>query len=380
MMSFAAWGNALYRGDKSYGFIQRRKLWFSIGLGLILASVALLGIRGINPSIEFSGGSQFSVVNTTVTDQQRAYDVMAKFGAKAESVRVSQLGTSGIRVQTAQVDPNQTREIASALAQSYEVGEQDVDATNIGPSWGGEVTRKATNSLVIFLVLVGLMMAIYFKSWEMSVAALFALFHDIFLTAGFFALVQVEVSPATVIGFLTILAYSLYDTVVVFDRVRELTSSVTAQSRYTFAELVNLAVNQTLVRSINTSVVALLPVGAILFLGSLLLGAGTLTDISLALFVGMIAGTLSSILIAPSMLVLLRLRSQKIRNHTERVETLRAQKAAPEDGAGAADSGKLETELAGVGAKNAPRVQPPTRGRHLGQAAQPQRKNRKKKR
>ncbi len=380
MMSFAAWGNALYRGDKSYGFIQRRKLWISIGLGLILASVALLGIRGINPSIEFSGGSQFSVVNTTVTDQQRAYDVMAKFGAKAESVRVSQLGTSGIRVQTAQVDPNQTREIASALAQSYEVGEQDVDATNIGPSWGGEVTRKATNSLVIFLVLVGLMMAIYFKSWEMSVAALFALFHDIFLTAGFFALVQVEVSPATVIGFLTILAYSLYDTVVVFDRVRELTSSVTAQSRYTFAELVNLAVNQTLVRSINTSVVALLPVGAILFLGSLLLGAGTLTDISLALFVGMIAGTLSSILIAPSMLVLLRLRSQKIRNHTERVETLRAQKAAPEDGAAAADSGKLETELAGVGAKNAPRVQPPTRGRHLGQAAQPQRKNRKKKR
>lgn len=380
MMSFAAWGNALYRGDKSYGFIQRRKLWISIGLGLILASVALLGIRGINPSIEFSGGSQFSVVNTTVTDQQRAYDVMAKFGAKAESVRVSQLGTSGIRVQTAQVDPNQTREIASALAQSYEVGEQDVDATNIGPSWGGEVTRKATNSLVIFLVLVGLMMAIYFKSWEMSVAALFALFHDIFLTAGFFALVQVEVSPATVIGFLTILAYSLYDTVVVFDRVRELTSSVTAQSRYTFAELVNLAVNQTLVRSINTSVVALLPVGAILFLGSLLLGAGTLTDISLALFVGMIAGTLSSILIAPSMLVLLRLRSQKIRNHTERVETLRAQKAAPEDGAAAADSGMAETELAGVGAKNAPRVQPPTRGRHLGQAAQPQRKNRKKKR
>ena len=380
MMSFAAWGNALYRGDKSYGFIQRRKLWISIGLGLILASVALLGIRGINPSIEFSGGSQFSVVNTTVTDQQRAYDVMAKFGAKAESVRVSQLGTSGIRVQTAQVDPDQTREIASALAQSYEVGEQDVDATNIGPSWGGEVTRKATNSLVIFLVLVGLMMAIYFKSWEMSVAALFALFHDIFLTAGFFALVQVEVSPATVIGFLTILAYSLYDTVVVFDRVRELTSSVTAQSRYTFAELVNLAVNQTLVRSINTSVVALLPVGAILFLGSLLLGAGTLTDISLALFVGMIAGTLSSILIAPSMLVLLRLRSQKIRNHTERVETLRAQKAAPDHGAAAADSGKAETELAGVGVKNAPRVQPPTRGRHLGQAAQPQRKNRKKKR
>lgn len=379
-MSFAAWGNALYRGDKSYGFIPRRKLWISIGLGLILASVALLGIRGINPSIEFSGGSQFSVVNTTITDQQRAYDVMAKYGAKAESVRVSQLGTSGIRVQTAQVDPDQTREIATALAHSYEVGEQDVDATNIGPSWGGEVTRKAVNSLVIFLVLVGLMMAIYFKSWEMSVAALFALFHDIFLTAGFFSLVQVEVSPATVIGFLTILAYSLYDTVVVFDRVRELTSAVTAQARYTFAELVNLSVNQTLVRSINTSVVALLPVGAILFLGSLLLGAGTLTDISLALFVGMIAGTLSSILIAPSMLVLLRQRSHKIRKHTERVESLRAGKPAAERTEAGFDTGKVEEELESVGAKNAPRVQPLSRGRHLGQAAQPQRKNRKKKR
>lgn len=378
-MSFAAWGNALYRGDKSYGFIPRRKLWISIGLSLIVLSIALLGIRGINPSIEFSGGSQFSVVNTSITDQQRAYKVMANYGANGEAVRVSQLGSSGIRVQTAQVDPAQTREIASALAKAYQVSDKDVDATNIGPSWGGEVTRKAANSLVIFLVLVGLMMAIYFKSWEMSVSALFALFHDIFLTAGFFALVQVEVSPATVIGFLTILAYSLYDTVVVFDRVRELTASVTAQARYTYAELVNLAVNQTLVRSINTSVVALLPVGAILFLGSLLLGAGTLTDISLALFVGMIAGTLSSLLVAPSMLVFLRMRSQKIRKHSERVESLRAGKEPAPAGAGKTDDGKVEAEAKKPGETSAPRVHVATPGRHLGQAAQPQRKNRKKK-
>ncbi|MDO5721199.1 MAG: protein translocase subunit SecF [Actinomycetaceae bacterium] len=394
MMSFAAWGNALYHGEKSYGFIERRKLWISVGLGLIVLAMALVGIRGINPSIEFSGGSQFSVVNTTITDQQRAYDVMSKFGASNDTVRVSQLGTSGIRVQTAQVDPNETRDISNALAQAYEVESQDVDATNIGPSWGGEVTRKAANSLVIFLVLVGLMMTIYFKSWEMSVAALFALFHDIFLTAGFFALVQVEVSPATVIGFLTILAYSLYDTVVVFDRVRELTSSVTAQARYTFGELVNLAVNQTLVRSINTSVVALLPVGAILFLGSILLGAGTLTDISLALFVGMIAGTLSSILIAPSMLVVLRNRSKKISAHTARVLSQRegktqtsADKKHERKGGKVKGAGnRKEPALADTAktkktdTETSIRVQNPTPGRHLGQAAQPRRKNRKKKR
>lgn len=380
MMSFAAWGNALYRGEKSYPIIHKRRIWISVGVTLIVLAIAALGIRGINPSIEFSGGSQFSIVSITDNSSEPAYQVMKNHSVPAESVRVSQLGANGLRVQSAQVDPSDTRQIAQDLADAYKVEASNVDATNIGPSWGGEVTRKAANSLVIFLVLVGLLMAVYFKSWQMSFSALFALFHDIFITAGFFALTQVEVSPATVIGFLTILAYSLYDTVVVFDRVRELTASYTAQSRYTYAELVNLAVNQTLVRSINTSIVALLPVGAILFLGALLLGAGTLTDISLALFVGMIAGTLSSIFIAPSMLVLLQGRSAKSKQHTERVRASRNRGSAhldTEDAATRAGSHTAKDADLDDSLQTVPVMKP---GRHLGQAAQPQRKKRKKNR
>ncbi len=371
MMSFAQWGNALYSGKKSYPLIERRAWWLSIGVGLILISIVLIGVRGLNPSIDFEGGSQFSMTNVTTTEQQPAYDVFAKHDITS-GVRVSALGTSGLRVQTEQVDPSLTREIAEELGEAYGVTAEDVDATNIGPSWGGEVTRKAMISLVTFLILVGALMAVYFRSWTMSVTALFALFHDIFLTAGFFALTQVEVSPATVIGFLTILAYSLYDTVVVFDRVRELTTSVTAQTRYTFAELVNLAVNQTLVRSINTSVVALLPVGAILFLGSLLLGAGTLTDISLALFVGILVGTMSSIFIASAALVFIEQRRGRVKAHTARVMTLRAGKSIPnEDG---------DEEVASNLASTPMTARAVTPGYHRGQSYQPHRKNRKNKR
>lgn len=365
MMSFASWGNALYSGDKSYPIVPKRKNWLIVGFTLIVLSIILLGARGLNPSIEFSGGSQFIVSGVKTTDQSLAYSVLNDYGIR-DGVRVAELGQSGVRVQTAQVEPDEISHIRDSLAESYEVDSSNIEATNIGPSWGGEVTKKAAQSLVIFLILVGAMMAVYFMSWSMSAAALFALGHDIFLTAGFFALTQVEVSPATVIGFLTILAYSLYDTVVVFDRVRELTSAITAQSRFTFAEMVNLAINQTLVRSINTSIVALLPVGAILFLGSFLLGAGTLTDISLALFVGMIAGTLSSVFIAPSMLVVIEMRRKKIQQHTDRVLKIRQRASGANS-----DSGEQADEKVKVTT-----LKP---GRHLGQQAQPTKKYRKKK-
>ena len=174
------------------------------------------------------------------------------------------------------------------------------------------------------MALVALLMTAYFRSWRMAASALLALVHDIAVTVGVFAILQVEVSPATVIGFLTILGYSLYDTVVVFDKVRELTADVYDQKHYTFAEYVNLAVNQTMVRSINTSVVALLPVGSILIIGSVALGPGTLVDISLALFIGMIAGTYSSIFIASPLLVTFQELSSKTREHNAAVERERA--------------------------------------------------------
>lgn len=361
MMSFAQWGNALYAGDKSYPFIKNRKKLVGAGAIVILVAIILIVFRGINPSIEFEGGSQFSMTGIETTNQSLAYDVLADNGV-TEGVKVSQLGTQGLRVQSPEITPEETPVIRDALAKAYGVTAEDVDATVIGPSWGADVTKKALQSLVIFLVLVGAMMALYFRSWVMSVSALYALTHDIFLTVGFFALTQVEVSPATVIGFLTILAYSLYDTVVVFDRVRELAGNITKQSRYTFGEMVNLSVNQTLVRSINTSIVALLPVGAILFLGSFLLGAGTLRDISLALFVGMLVGTLSSVLIAPSLLVLIEERRKKIGAHTKRILEARGEKQ------------KVATE---AGEEPAPvKVSAIKPGRHLGQQAQPKRKKR----
>ncbi len=370
MQSMASWGNQLYAGDKSYRFIPNRKKWVSIGGIVILIAALLLIFRGLNPGIEFQGGSQFSLANVKTTEQSIAYDVMAENGI-TEGVKVSQLGTNGLRVQSPEVSSEQTPQVREALAEAYEIDPGVVDATVIGPSWGADVTKKALQSLVIFLVLVGAMMAFYFRSWTMSVSALWALTHDIFLTVGFFSLVQVEVSPATVIGFLTILAYSLYDTVVVFDRVRELTANVTKQSKYTFGEMVNLAVNQTLVRSINTSIVALLPVGSILFLGSFLLGAGTLTDISLALFVGMTVGTLSSVLIAPSVLVLLEEHRGKIGAHTKRVMVERGElKEDDTKDKGSSSAGK-------AGDKEPLKVAAPTPGRHLGQQAQPKRKKRK---
>ena len=181
-----------------------------------------------------------------------------------------------------------------------------VTSSFIGANWGADVTSKALFGLVAFLVLVSIFMALYFRTFKMSVAALAALAHDVVITVGIYGLVGFEVTPAAVIGFLTILGYSLYDTVVVFDKVRENTLGVEFSEDTTFASQVNLAVNQTLVRSVNTSVVALLPIGAILFIGATLLGVGTLRDIALSLFIGMLVGTYSSIFIAAPVYVHLR--------------------------------------------------------------------------
>ncbi|WP_026461093.1 protein translocase subunit SecF [Schaalia suimastitidis] len=366
MMSFSQWGNALYSGEKSYAVVPKRKILLSATGVVVLLALILTLILGVNRSIEFTGGSQFTLVGVSNTSQQLAYDALTSSGL-GSNARVSNVGADGIRVQTDSLTSEQTATVRDALAQAYGVSATDVQSSSIGPSWGKDVTNKAIQSLLIFLGLVGLLMAAYFRSWSMSVAALVALLHDVIITIGFFAVVRVEVSPATVIGFLTILGYSLYDTVVVFDKVRELTKDIHDQRRYTYAELVNLAVNQTLVRSINTSVVALLPVGAILIIGSLLLGAGTLTDISLALFVGMIAGTYSSIFIASPLLVAIEERRGRTREHDEAVAAERARRARK-----AASSTTEETRSGVVTAA------PGMPGQHLGRQAQPKRKKNKR--
>jgi preprotein translocase subunit SecF len=211
-----------------------------------------------------------------------------------------------VRIQTEQLDDVTTEEIRIALASAYGVESGAVASSFIGANWGADVTSKAINGLIVFLILVSVLMALYFRTFKMSVAALAALAHDVVITAGIYALSGFEVTPAAVIGLLTILGYSLYDTVVVFDKVRENTLGVEFSESTTFASQVNLAVNQTLVRSVNTSVVAVLPVAAILFIGASLLGVGTLIDIALALFIGMLVGTYSSIFIASPVYVHLR--------------------------------------------------------------------------
>ncbi|MFH5823229.1 protein translocase subunit SecF [Georgenia sp. AZ-5] len=362
MASLATIGNELYTGKRSVDFIGRRRTWFAIAGALVVASLLLLGLKGLNPGIEFRGGSQFTISGASTLDQQPAYDVLEELGSD-EPPRVSEVGNDSLRVQTAELDDEQTQQVQEALAEAYDVPAGDVTSTFVGPTWGSNVTAKALQGLVIFLVLVSVVMAAYFRTWTMSVAAIVALLHDLVVTVGVYALVGFEVTPASVIGFLTILGYSLYDTVVVFDKVRENNVNVLNQRRRTYAEAANLAVNQTLVRSINTSVVGLLPVASVLFVGAFLLGAGTLRDIALALFVGMLLSTWSSVFIAAPVEVELRERRGPIARHTRSVLAARAKARAAHGEENVNLSATAEDLGVGVVA-----------GHHLGVTAQPKRK------
>jgi preprotein translocase subunit SecF len=299
-------GNDLYSGRVSIDIVGRRKLWYAIALALVvLAIVAPLARGGFNFGIEFRGGSEFRIDGVGGTSQQIARDAVTSVEPESQPI-VTSIGVDSVRIQTEQLDDVTTEEIRISLASAYGVESGAVTSSFIGANWGADVTSKALNGLIVFLILVSVLMALYFRTFKMSVAALAALAHDIVITAGIYALTGFEVTPAAVIGLLTILGYSLYDTVVVFDKVRENTLDVEFSETTTFASQVNLAVNQTLVRSINTSVVAVLPVAAILFIGAFILGVGTLRDIALALFIGIVVGTYSSIYIAAPVYVHLR--------------------------------------------------------------------------
>jgi preprotein translocase subunit SecF len=306
MSKFRDLGNDLYSGRVSIDIVGRRKLWYAIAIVLVvIAIVAPVARGGFNFGIEFRGGSEFRIDGVGETSQQVARDAVQSVDPETQPI-VTSVGVDSVRIQTEQLDDVTTEEIRIALANAYDLPSGSVTSSFIGANWGADVTSKAINGLIVFLILVSVLMAFYFRTFKMSIAALAALAHDIVITAGIYALTGFEVTPAAVIGLLTILGYSLYDTVVVFDKVRENTLGVEFSEDTTFASQVNLAVNQTLVRSINTSVVAVLPVAAILFIGAFILGVGTLRDIALALFIGMIVGTYSSIFIASPVYVHLR--------------------------------------------------------------------------
>ena len=312
MSRFADFGNALHSGRTSYPFVARAKQWLAIvGVLVLLSLLVPVAKGGFNLGIDFTGGSEFTVSAVADPDIETGQQAVADSSDAAE-VEVTNIAPETVRVRTEQLDDDQTLAVKDALVEAYGVSEQEVTSNFVGPTWGAGVTSQALQGLVVFVVLATALMALYFRTWKMSVSAIAGMLASVAITAGIYSLVGFEVTPSAVIGFLTVLSYSLYDSVVVFDKVRENTEGLldgTAppeRAGRTYSDQVNLAVNQTLVRSINTSVVGILPVGSILFIGWLVLGAGTLKDLSLSLFVGIIVGTAATLFVAAPLYALLR--------------------------------------------------------------------------
>ena len=357
-------GGDLYRGDVSYDFVGRRKRWYTISGLILLVAVLSLAIRGLTLGIEFSGGAVITVPTKTGTVAE-ATQVALDHGSKEPIVtEVNTPSQRSLRIETESLPNNADQALTDALILKFDANPNDVTTQVVGPSWGGEITKKALTGLIVFLVLILIFLTLYFE-YRMAVAALVALAHDLIITVGIYSLVGFTVTPATVIGVLTILGYSLYDTVVVFDKVKENTRGLTAGSKMTYSTAANLALNQTLVRSINTSVIALLPVAAILFVGPLL-GAETLKDLSLALFIGIGAGTYSSIFIATPVLCQLKEREPAMQSLAKRVAAREAAgKSATSSGPAPADALEVDGLEAGsvavATATRGPAQRPPSK-------------------
>ncbi|HKR72148.1 MAG TPA: protein translocase subunit SecF [Streptosporangiaceae bacterium] len=303
-------GGRLYRGEVSFDFVGRQKVWYRISGAILVISIAALLIFRLQYSVDFKGGSVFSFKAPAATTTQVSNTVTNAGGGS--TLTVQQVGGNSWKVQTEVLPQHKQFEVQNAIAHRFDIKAGQVSLQSVGPSWGSQISLKALEALLAFLVVIVLYLSLAFE-WRMATAALIALLHDIVITVGVYALLRFQVSPATVIGLLTILGYSLYDTVVVFDKVRENTAGLLATRRTTYSEAANLALNQTLVRSINTSLIALLPVAAILAVSITLLGNGELKDLSLVLFVGMLSGTYSSICIATPVLADLKEREPDFR-------------------------------------------------------------------
>ncbi|MEU4426021.1 protein translocase subunit SecF [Actinoplanes sp. NPDC024001] len=327
----------LYQGEANLNIVGRRKLWFTIAAALLAVSIGSFLIRGFELGIEFAGGTSFTVPASTAQGeitQDEARDAVERavqsVDPDAEIGAAQQVGNgddASYTVRAPALTAAEAEEVKAALVEDLGVSADEVSDNQVSSAWGDAVTEKAILGLVIFLVLVVAYLIVRFE-WRMAVAALASLLFDLVMTAGVYSLVGFEVTPSTVIGFLTILGYSLYDVVVVFDKVQENTRGITAGSTRTYAEATNLAVNQTLMRSLNTGLVALLPVGGLLFIGAGFLGAGTLKDLGLVLFVGMGFGVISSIVFAAPVLSALKDQEPKIKAHNARVLARRAQRSS----------------------------------------------------
>ncbi|HKA68741.1 MAG TPA: protein translocase subunit SecF [Actinomycetes bacterium] len=316
----------LYRGEVSYDFVGRAKLWYLVSGFLLAISAISLFTRGLELGVEFKGGAVYLVQSSELTVEQAREAVRS---AGVDEPIVQDLPQSDrIRVQVPAVSQETSTEIQNALAEKAGIAPTSVDRQQVSASWGAQIARRALLGLGVFFIAVLIYLAAAFDL-KMAAAAFASLLHDVFITIGVYSLVGFTVTPATVIGVLTILGYSLYDTVVVFDKVRENTRGLLGTAKQTYSQAANLAVNQTIVRSINTSVIALLPVGSILFIGTWFLGAGVLKDLALALFVGIAVGTYSSIFIATPLLAQMKEREPQMKALAKRVGARQAGSRAP---------------------------------------------------
>jgi preprotein translocase subunit SecF len=333
----------LYRGETSFDFVGHRRRWYTISLTVILIGLIALGVKGLNFSIDFKGGTVWEVPSEASVSHVR--DVVGGVSSDLRQANIQILTdrTTGRRTVRVSAEANATKDkskvtrVTDALAKMAGVSASDVTLNDVGASWGADITQKALRALVIFLIAVVIYITFRFEG-KMAIAALVALLHDILVTVGVYALSGFQVSPATVIAFLTILGYSLYDTIVVFDRIEENVKGIGASGRLTYSETVNLSMNQVLMRSINTSLVAILPILSILVIGSLALGASALQDFGLALFIGLLTGAYSSIFIASPLLAQLKEREPRYVQIRQRLAT-RAAGTVPLTPAAAAAGG-----------------------------------------
>ncbi|KUM71133.1 protein translocase subunit SecF [Streptomyces curacoi] len=361
-------GARLHRGEVGYDFVGNRKIWYGISILITITAIVGLAVRGLNMGIEFQGGAVFNTPKTSVSVAQAQEYAEEASGHDAIVQKLGSGDDATLRIQVAGIDTAEADKVSAELANKLGVAEKDVTGELVGPSWGEQIANKAWQGLGIFLILVVIYLAIAFE-WRMALAAFVALIHDITITVGIYALVGFEVTPGTVIGLLTILGYSLYDTVVVFDSLKEQTKDITKQTRWTYSDIANRSINSTLVRSVNTTVVALLPVAGLLFIGGGFLGAGMLNDISLSLFVGLAAGAYSSIFIATPLVADLKEREPQMKALKKRVLAKRAQAGAhgesPDD-APVTDEPLGDEPDDAAPAVVGPRNQPASRGRGRG--------------
>ncbi len=314
----------LYQGLTTIDFVGRKKIWFTASLVVILVGLGSLSVRGFNLGIDFKGGSSWEVLaphssissmTTAVTQAGLSNPTVEKLGSQTYQI------TADLNNDSTAVQGRITNAVIVAMAKEAGVAANQVSTSSVGPTWGGQITNRALEALIIFFVAVVIYISIRFEP-KMALAAFIAMVHDLLVTVGVYSLFGFQITPDTVIALLTILGYSLYDTVVVFDRVRDNATSANAilkSGTMTYGEMVNLSMNQTLARSINTSLVAILPVMAVLVVGAYILGATTLQNYGLALFVGLMSGAYSSIFIASPLLAWMKEREPRYRELAARV-------------------------------------------------------------